>query len=134
MADGASARPWDRLHRLPVVAGLDVDGQRDVERDRGLHRLAHDRDQSVDPVARHLEQQLVVDLEQHPRGRPGLAIRSATRIIAIFMMSAAVPWIGMLIAIRSPAPRSAGIRDWSSGIDRLRPRSVVTKPCVLATP
>ena len=59
-------------------------------------------------------------------GEPSAARRSATRIIAIFMMSAAVPWIGMLIAIRSPAERRAGIRDASSGIDRFRPSRVVT--------
>ena len=55
-----------RRHRLPVVADLDVDGQRHVERQRALHRLAHDRHEPVDLVARHLEQQLVVDLEQQP--------------------------------------------------------------------
>ena len=37
------------------------------------------------------------------------------------MMSAAVPWIGMLIAIRSPAALSARFADRSSGICRLRP-------------
>ena len=41
------------------------------------------------------------------------------------MMSAAVPWIGMLMAIRSPAPRSVGLRAASSGICRFRPSSVV---------
>ena len=29
--------------------------------------------------------------------------------MAILTMSAAVPWMGMLIAIRSPAPRSAAV-------------------------
>ena len=58
-------------HRLPVVAGLDVDGQRDVQRDRPFHRLADHRDERVDAVARDLEQQLVVDLEEHPRRRAG---------------------------------------------------------------
>jgi hypothetical protein len=48
--------------------------------------------------------------------------------MAIFWMSAAVPWIGMLIAIRSPAPRRVGFDARSSGIWRLRPRSVSTKP------
>ena len=64
--------------------------------------------------------------------RPEPRSRSATRIIAIFWMSAAVPWIGMLIAIRSPAPRSAGFEARSSGIWRLRPRSVSTQPWALA--
>ena len=47
---------------------------------------------------------------------------------AIFWMSAAVPWMGMLIAIRSPAPRRAAFAACSSGIERFRPRSVVTWP------
>ena len=61
--------------------------------------------------------------------KPSAASRSATRIIAIFTMSAAVPWMGMLIAIRSPAPRSAGFAACSSGIWRFRPSSVATWPC-----
>src|SRR5438552_198276 len=39
-----------------------------------------------------------------------------TRAIAIFMMSAAVPWIGMLIAIRSAALRTAFTRLVISGM------------------
>ena len=35
--------------------------------------------------------------------------------MAIFIPSAAVPWIGMLIAIRSPAERNAPLRADSSG-------------------
>ena len=46
--------------------------------------------------------------------------------MAILTMSAAVPWMGMLIAIRSPAPRSAELRACSSGIQRRRPKSVDT--------
>ena len=99
-----------RGHRLPVVADLDVDGERHVERQRRLHRRAEDRDEPVDLVAGHLEQQLVVDLEQRPGAEAAGASRSARRIIAILMMSAAVPWIGMLIAIRSPAARRLGLR------------------------
>ena len=69
-----------------------------------------------------------MDGEQEPRAEPAAADRSSARIIAIFWMSAAVPWIGMLIAIRSPAPRSAGFDARSSGICRFRPSSVSTKP------
>src|SRR6185503_2482736 len=57
----------DGRHRLPVPAHLHVDGERHVQRQRALHRLAQDRDQPVDLVARHLEQQLVVDLEERAR-------------------------------------------------------------------
>ncbi len=58
--------------------------------------------------------------------KPSARSRRSTRIMAIFMMSAAVPWIGMLIAIRSPAPRRLGFEARSSGISRFRPSRVVT--------
>ena len=45
--------------------------------------------------------------------------------IAILMMSAEVPWIGMLTALRSPWPRTCGRPERSSGIGRRRPSSVV---------
>ena len=108
---GERVGPGQRRHRLPVVADLDVDGRAArpaasadsiVSRTTGASR--------VDLVARHLEQQLVVDLEQQPRPEARRrASRSSSRIIAIFMMSAAVPWIGMLMAIRSPAAAQARV-------------------------
>ena len=121
-----------RRHRLPVVADLDVDDERDRQRQRPFHGLADDRREGLDLVAWRLEQQLVVDLQEQPGVQSRPRNRSATRIIAIFWMSAAVPWMGMLIAIRSPAPRSAGFEARSSGIWRLRPRSVSTQPWALA--
>ena len=40
---------------------------------------------------------------------------SAMRIIATLMMSAAVPWMGMLIASRSAALRTWELRLWMAG-------------------
>ena len=55
-----------------------------------------------------LEHQLVVHLEEHPRPEAARDRSAAsTRTMAIFIPSAAVPWIGMLIAIRSPGGRAA---------------------------
>jgi hypothetical protein len=42
------------------------------------------------------------------------------------MMSAAVPWITVLTASRSPSRRVFGLPERSSGIARRRPNSVVT--------
>ena len=56
-----------------------------------------------------------MDLEQHLRAQAALPDGRVMRTMAIFMPSAAVPWIGMLIAIRSPAERSAPLRAVSSG-------------------
>ena len=42
------------------------------------------------------------------------------------MMSAAVPWITVLTASRSPRRRVLGLPERSSGIGRRRPISVVT--------
>src|SRR6266568_8616895 len=56
--------------------------------------------------------------------RPADASLSYTRRIAIFMMSAAVPWIGMLIAMRSAAPRIALFGLVISAMYRRRPSSV----------
>ena len=52
-----------------------------------------------------------------------------TRIMASFMMSAAVPWMTVLTARRSPSERTCQLRARSSGICRRRPKSVVTWPC-----
>ena len=44
------------------------------------------------------------------------------------MMSAAVPWMTMFTASRSPSSRVWRWRARSSGIRRMRPNSVVTYP------
>src|SRR5664279_1036804 len=53
-------------HPFPVVADLDVDRQRHIERQGRLHRGPEYRDEPVDLVAGHLEEELVVDLEERP--------------------------------------------------------------------
>ena len=87
-----------------------------VERQGALHHLASHLGEHGQLLGIGLEDELVVDLEQHP-GAAGRARASRRRgwTIAILMPSAAVPWIGMLIAIRSPAERSALLRAVSSG-------------------
>ena len=50
------------------------------------------------------------------------------RSIAILIRSAAVPWIGMLIAARSAACAVAQLLECRSSISRRRPKSVSTLP------
>ena len=64
--------------------------------------------------------------------RFSLLNRSSTRIIAILMMSAAVPWIGEFMATRSPKERCMKFEDFNSGTGRRRPNMVVTYPCSFA--
>ena len=54
--------------------------------------------------------------------------------MAIFMISAAVPWIGEFMATRSPKDRCMKLLEASSGTGRLRPYSVVTYPSFFARP
>ena len=61
--------------------------------------------------------------------RPASARARSLRTIATFMMSAAVPWITMLTANRSPCLRSSQRRARSSGTWRRRPNRVETYPC-----
>src|SRR6266542_2909816 len=63
----------DRRHGLPVVAGLQLDVEGHVEGERRLHRLAHERRDAGEVRPRDLEEELVVDLEDHPCLRPGRA-------------------------------------------------------------
>ena len=50
---------------------------------------------------------------------PDCLSASQTRIMAILMMSAAVPWIGEFIATRSPKDRCMKFEEASSGTGRL---------------
>ena len=76
-----------------------------------------------------LEEQLVVDLEDEPGLQAGVAQRARRqRTIATLMMSAAVPWMTMLTASRSPSIRVWRWRARSSGSAGMRPNSVATKP------
>ena len=57
------------MRLVPVVGGAGVDLKRHVQRDcrigRTLHHALDDRESALDFVCRHLEDQLVVDLQQH---------------------------------------------------------------------
>ena len=57
---------------------------------------------------------------------PAARSSSRQRTIATLMMSAAVPWMTMLTASRSPSERVWNWRERSSGTRRMRPKSVVT--------
>ncbi len=68
-------------------------------------------------------------LQDQSRTEIFLLNRSSTRIIAILMMSAAVPWIGeFMAATRSPKERCMKFEDFNSGTGRRRPNIVVTYP------
>ena len=54
--------------------------------------------------------------------------QASTSIIARLMMSAAVPCMGALIAVRSAPWRRARFWEWISGRVRRRPNTVSTKP------
>ena len=69
-----------------------------------------------------------MDLQDQPGLPPVSASARWQRTIATLMMSAAVPWITVLTASRSPSRRVLGLPERSSGIGRRRPISVVTKP------
>lgn len=70
-----------------------------------------------------------ISLDSRPSSR---SLRS-TRIMAIFMISAAVPWIGEFMATRSPKERCMKLAEPSSGTGRRRPNMVETKPFSLAS-
>ena len=64
--------------------------------------------------------------------RPASRSAARQRTIATLMMSAAVPWITMFTARRSPSIRVWRWRARSSGMRRMRPNSVATKPSLVA--
>ena len=51
--------------------------------------------------------------------------------MAILMASAAVPWIGMLMAMRSPDDLTRKLLDWISGMYLRRPSTVWTYPFIM---
>ncbi|MNC82299.1 hypothetical protein D3C75_1357550 [compost metagenome] len=58
--------------------------------------------------------------------RPEDASQLSTATMAFLMMSAAVPCIGALIAVRSAAARSCGLLELISGRYSRRPKKVST--------
>ena len=125
--DEVELEPAELLGVEPVRADADVDLERRVELVGGAHLAPHQLGRAVHLLRRALEEQLVVDL-QDEAGLVPRSPRSARwqRTIATLMMSAAVPWITVLTASRSPRRRVLGLPERSSGIGRRRPISVVT--------
>src|ERR1700716_2092354 len=62
----------DPRHLVPVRADAYVDDEGHVERIRGRHLLTEDARGRVDRIARKLDDELVVDLQHHARGRLAL--------------------------------------------------------------
>jgi len=80
--------------------------------------------------------ELVVDLEHHARAEgPRREDARSTSIMASFMMSAAVPCMGWSSPCARPKDRRLKFEEASSGMRRLRPKSVTAKPsrCAVAT-
>ena len=121
---GVAAR--HRRHALPRVADLHLDGERDRQRQGALHRLAKDRDQAVDLVARRLDQQLVVHREHQPGPEPA----GAQRLVGADHRDLHDVGGRALDRHVDRHPLAGGleraVRGRSSGIWRFRPRSVET--------
>ena len=114
--------------------GPDVHGQAHLQLRRAFHDFPDEARDCLDLLVRRLEDQLVVDLEDQPRGEAGLRQSAASsRIMAILMMSAAVPWKGAFRAMRSALARTAPLEAAISGIGRTRPKSVVTSRVLRAS-
>src|SRR5262245_11948940 len=55
------------LCRRPILADSDVDGERNVQRVRGLHSRRHQRRHLIGVGLWRFEEQLIVDRQDHPR-------------------------------------------------------------------
>ena len=95
--------------------GPDRNLQRHPQVGRAAHLGADQLAQGVELTRRHLEDQLVVHLEQHPRPQPRVPQGLVHPSIATLMMSAAEPWIGALSAIRSAISRRCRLSEVRSG-------------------
>ena len=76
---------------IPGFAYAKVHLERNAEFDNIAHLLGDQRFQLFELAREHLEDQFVVNLKQHALLRPSSVILLAMRVIASFMMSAAVP-------------------------------------------
>src|SRR5690606_12552813 len=63
------------LALVPRLAKAALDTERDLERERVFHPIRDEGAGLVRPVGRHLEEELVVDLEQHAGAVASLAER-----------------------------------------------------------
>ena len=97
-----------------------------------VHLLGQDLHNCLLLVLRRLDEKLIVYCRISLERRFSFLSLSSTRIMAILMISAAVPWIGEFIATRSPKDRCIKFEDFNSGTGRRRPNMVVTYPCSFA--
>ena len=93
------------VRRLVPAGPVPTDTSSGTARSRRRHLLAHQRLELLALARGDLEDELVVDLEQHPGPQARLGSAASTRSIATLIMSAADPWIGALSAIRSAISR-----------------------------
>ena len=100
----------------PVVACLHVNRQRDGEVDRVFHDTLEDCFDFFHAVTVTLDDQLVVYLQNQPCVQTGCGQFFSRLTIAALMMSAAVPWMGLFMATRSPNAISIFFDAVSSGI------------------
>ena len=94
-----------------------------------FHYVAGRVDQRVNGIVFNLEQQFIVDCRSIAAGKSAMAV--GMRIIARRITSAAVPWIGALIAARTAKP-ACGPFAPMLGVWMRRPNKVWTYPCYLA--
>jgi len=85
---------------LPLVAR--VDGEPHAQLGDVFHDAAHEGLDRLVLALRHLEHELVVHGQEHPRFGGGLVSARSSSIIASLKMSAALPCTGAFCAMRIP--------------------------------
>ena len=97
--------PWAMASVRPSWPGADLRLERHRQLGRSFHHPLHQLGDGRDIGSIDFQHQLVVDLQNQLRPQHRSISSSSTRIIAIFMISEALPCNGMLTAIRSAAAR-----------------------------
>ena len=105
---------WMSVGVRPALSDAGIGGQGDGIGDGAFHFLFEDARRGVRVGLGALDDQLVVDLQEELCRRQLPA------------QAAAVPWMGMFRATRSPKERRLKFEDLSSGRYRRRPKRVET--------
>ena len=121
MSEYPAAACWFTLWRRTRFSDADIGRQLDRQRCRTLHLLFEQGCGALCFRLRRLDDQLVVHLQDQSGLHPSSDSRRCTRTMASLMISAAVPWIGMLRATLSPKERVIPLEARSSGRGRRRP-------------
>ena len=107
----------------PVVAEADVDLDGAGEFEGTDHAVGDDLFELCLLIGLHVEDEFVVNLQEHAALEASASfIAFWMRTMAILIMSAAVPWMGMLMALRSAAARMVPLPELISLKWRRRPR------------